>query len=117
MKKRSSSSAPVTLAILLAGSILLTGCGGKVAGNTYTGNGGVVQIEFKSDGKAYVSTGPVSTPCTYSESGKTVTLVCEGDKTQFTIVDFKLSSLPLFDVIPGNCGRPTAVNNLDYFVK
>ena len=47
----------------------------------------VVQVEFKSGGKAYVSTGPVSTPCTYTESGKTVTLVCEGDKTVFTMDD------------------------------
>ena len=68
-------------------SALLTGCGGKVEGNTYSGNGGVVQVEFKSGGKAYVSTGPVSTPCTYTESGKTVTLVCEGDKTVFTVDD------------------------------
>ena len=34
-----------------------------------------------------MSTGPVSTPCTYTESGKTVTLVCEGDKTVFTVDD------------------------------
>jgi hypothetical protein len=62
----------LALGVLLMWSVLLTGCGGKVEGNTYAGNGGVVQIEFKSGGKAYVSTGPVSTPCTYTESGKTV---------------------------------------------
>jgi len=66
---------------------LSTECAAGVAGNSYAGNGGVVQIDFKSGGKAYVSTGPISTPCTYSESGKTVTLVCEGDKTVFTIDD------------------------------
>jgi len=87
MKDRFNSSAPVTLAILLIWSVLVTGCSGKVEGNTYTGNGGVVQIEFKSGGKAYVSTGPVSTPCTYTESGKTVTLICEGDRTVFTVDD------------------------------
>ena len=65
----------------------LAGCGGKVEGNTYSGNGGVVTIEFKSGGKAYVATGPVSTPCTYEESGKTVTLICQGDKTVFTVDD------------------------------
>ena len=64
--------------------IFLPSCRGKVEGNTYMNNGGVVQIEFKSGGKAYVSTGPVTNPCTYSESGKTVTLICEGDKTVFT---------------------------------
>jgi hypothetical protein len=58
-----------------------------VAGSSYAGNGGVVQIDFKSGGKAYIATGPVSTPCSYTESGKTVTLVCEGDKTVFKIDD------------------------------
>jgi hypothetical protein len=82
-----SASKLLALGVLLQWSVLLTGCGGKVEGNTYAGNGGVVQIEFKSGGKAYVSTGPVSTPCNYTESGKTVTLVCEGDKTVFTVDD------------------------------
>ena len=86
-KNKFGTSKLLALGVLLMWSVLLTGCGGKVEGNTYTGNGGVVQIEFKSGGKAYVSTGPVSTPCTYTESGKTVTLVCEGDKTVFTVDD------------------------------
>ncbi|MBZ5524947.1 MAG: hypothetical protein LAP21_22175 [Acidobacteriia bacterium] len=78
----------VTLSIATIGMLIATvGCSGKVAGNTYEGNGGVVRIEFKSDGKAYVSTGPVTTPCSYTESGKTVTLICEGDKTVFTVDD------------------------------
>jgi hypothetical protein len=64
---------------------LSAGCGSSVAGSTYAGNGGVVQIEFKSDGKAFVSTGPLSHACTYSESGKSVTLICDGDKTVFTV--------------------------------
>ena len=80
---------PATLrtGLLLVSGLYLAGCGAKVEGNTYAGNGGVVQIEFKSGGKAFVSTGPVSTPCTYSETGKSVTLVCEGDKTVFTVDD------------------------------
>jgi hypothetical protein len=81
------TSKPLALGVLIMWSGSLTGCGDKVEGNTYAGNGGVVQIEFKSGGKAYVSTGPVSTPCTYTASGKTVTLVCEGDKTVFTVDD------------------------------
>lgn len=84
MKNRFTLSNALAVAVLGALSVA-TGCGGKVEGNTYTGNGGVVQIEFKSGGKAYVSTGPVSTPCTYSESGKSVTLICEGDKTVFAV--------------------------------
>ena len=87
MYRKLSSAFPLTLALLLASLILLTGCGSSVSGNTYTGNGGVVSVEFKSGGKAFVSTGPISTPCTYTESGKTVTLICEGDKTQFTVDD------------------------------
>jgi hypothetical protein len=87
MKNSVNSSYPLALGILVTGGLLLAGCGGKVEGNTYAGNGGVVQVEFKSGGKAYVSTGPVSTPCTYTESGKSVTLICEGDKTVFTMDD------------------------------
>lgn len=63
------------------------GCGGKVEGNTYEGNGGVVKVEFKSGGKAFLSAGPATTTCTYTESGKTVTMVCVGDTTVFTIED------------------------------
>jgi hypothetical protein len=85
MKNRCNSSYQLALGTVLILGVLLTGCGGKLEGSTYAGNGGVVQIEFKSGGKAYVSTGPVSTPCTYTEEGKTVTLICEGDKTVFTM--------------------------------
>jgi hypothetical protein len=86
MKTRFTLSNVLSIAILgLLGATI--GCGGKVEGNTYTGNGGIVQIEFKPGGKAYVSTGPVSTSCTYTESGRTVTLVCERDKTVFTVED------------------------------
>jgi hypothetical protein len=73
------------LAALVTMSMATTACGGGVSGSTYAGNGGVVKVEFKSGGKAYVSTGPVTTNCTYSEKGKEVTLVCEGDTTVFTI--------------------------------
>jgi hypothetical protein len=85
MKNRFNPSHAVAFAILAILIVFLTGCRGKVEGNTYIDNGGVVQIEFKSGGKAYVSTGPVTNTCSYSESGKTVTLICNGDKTIFTI--------------------------------
>jgi hypothetical protein len=76
------------LAIAILGTLMAgIACRGKVEGNTYEDNGGVVKIEFKSDGKAYVSTGPVTNTCSYEESGKTLTLVCEGDKTVFTVDD------------------------------
>ena len=84
MRLKCSLNHAVSAAILAA---LLTtiGCSGKVEGNIYEDNGGVVKVEFKSGGKAYVSTGPVTNTCSYSESGKTVTLICEGDKTVFTV--------------------------------
>ena len=63
------------------------GCGSKVEGNTYEGNGGIVKIEFKSGGKAFLSAGPATTTCTYTEDGKTVTMICVGDKTVFTVED------------------------------
>jgi hypothetical protein len=69
-------------------SVGLTACGGpKAEGHTYAGGGGVVQVEFKSGGEAYLTMGPISTPCTYSQSGKTVTLTCEGEATEFEIDD------------------------------
>ena len=85
MFNKSIARAVVFIAVL---SVCTTACGGAGAeGKTYSGNGGVVKIEFKSGGKAFVSTGPVTTACTYSENGKTLTLVCEGDKTEFSIDD------------------------------
>jgi hypothetical protein len=76
------------LAVAMIGAFGTTiGCSGKVEGNTYEDNGGVVKIEFKSGGKAYLSAGPATTTCTYSESGKTVTLICVRDKTVFTVED------------------------------
>ena len=76
------------LTIASIGTLLFTiGCSGKVEGNTYEDNGGVVKVEFKSGGKAFVSTGPVTNTCTYAESGKNVTLTCEGDKTVLTVDD------------------------------
>jgi len=83
------------LAVSLIGSLsAMIGCGSKIEGSTYEGNGGVVKIEFKSSGKAYVSTGPVTTTCSYSESGKKVSMVCEGDTTVFTIEDDALDGPP-----------------------
>jgi len=67
--------------------VAATSCGGSAQGHTYSGNGGVVKIEFQSGGKAFVATGPVSTQCTYTESGKSLTLVCEGDTTVFKVDD------------------------------
>ena len=61
------------------------GCGSTVAGGTYADNGGAAQIEFKSGGKAWVSAGPMAQACTYSESGKSVTLTCDGDNTLFSV--------------------------------
>lgn len=65
----------------------VVGCGAKVQGHTYSGNGNVVSVEFQSGGKAYASMGPMTSACTYSQSGKTVNLVCEGDTTVLTLQD------------------------------
>ncbi len=56
-------------------------------GHTYHDNGGVVAIEFKSGGKAFVSAGPVTQSCTYTENGKAIHLTCESDTTDFTLDD------------------------------
>lgn len=77
-----------TAAVIAVLGACTAACGGaSPEGHTYSGNGGIVRIEFKQGGKAFVATGPLSTECTWTESGKTLTLVCEGDKTDFTIDD------------------------------
>jgi hypothetical protein len=90
-KFRLSSVLAVSLIGLLGA---LTGCGSKVEGSTYEGNGGVIRIEFKSGGKAYLSAGPATTTCSYSESGKKVTLICVGDTTVFSVEDDALNGPP-----------------------
>ena len=70
-----------------SGCMLFVACGNRVSGHTYHDNGGVVRVEFKSGGRAYVSAGPMSHTCTYSESARTVTLFCEGNTTNFTVQD------------------------------
>jgi hypothetical protein len=87
MKNIHWPSRPSIFALLAISSIGISACGGGVAGNTYTGNGGIVKIEFQSGGKAYLSTGPVTTNCTYSEKGGNVTLDCEGESTEFSVGD------------------------------
>ena len=88
MKNRVKASIARAFAFMAILSVCATACSGaRAEGHTYTGNGGIVKIEFKSDGKAFVSTGPVTTTCSYAESGKTLTLECEGDKAEFTIDD------------------------------
>lgn len=77
----------MTLSVAIALSCLLGACGASVRGHAYHDNGGVVRVEFKSGGKAYVSIGPMSHECTYSESGKNVNLDCDGEKLNFTVQD------------------------------
>jgi hypothetical protein len=77
------------LLVLAVGAVSVAlACGGGVKGNTYVDNGNVVQIEFKSDGKAYMSMGPMTNTCGYTESGKNVTLNCgPGETLAFTVDD------------------------------
>ena len=79
----------IAMVVLMALSLVAMSCGSgnKVEGHTYQDNGGVVKIEFQSGGKAYVSAGPMTQTCTFAESGKTVTLNCQEDKTVFTVGD------------------------------
>jgi hypothetical protein len=91
MNNRSAlSAAAVTLICLCAAA-----CGGGVKGHTYAGPGGMMQIEFQSDGKAVASMGGATTDCTYTQSGEKVTLICEGVTEQLTLgSDGSLSGPP-----------------------
>jgi len=75
------------IAFLATGALsaFAASCGGRVSGHTYHNNGGVVQIEFKRDGTALVSADTYVRSCKYSESGNSVTLVCENGKTAFKL--------------------------------
>ena len=81
MKRLSPSSA-----IALLG-LFLVACESSVNGHIYHNNGGVVQLEFKSGGRAYVSMGASIYTCSYSQSGKSVRLICAGDTTNFRVQD------------------------------
>ncbi len=75
-------------AVAAAGLVCLGAAGcSKVKGHTFAGNGDLVKIEFDSGGKALASLGPLTSTCTYTESGSKVTLVCEDDTTVFTVAD------------------------------
>ena len=87
VKRRFCGSKRLLVFVVAAISATIA-CGGRVKGNTYIDNGNVVQIEFKSDGKAYMSMGPMTNTCTYTESGKNVTLNCgPGETLAFTVDD------------------------------
>jgi len=73
---------------LALGCLTIAGChSNSVQGRTFHDNGGVVKVEFKSGGKAFVSAGPMTNTCSYTESGTKVSLVCDGDTTLFTVED------------------------------
>ena len=76
--------AAAALAILCFGA---TACGNNVSGHTYAGPGNMVKIEFQSGGKANTSFGAMTAACTYTENGKKISLVCEGDTTDLTMAD------------------------------
>jgi len=67
--------------------VCAAGCGSGVSGHTYAGNGQMVKIEFQSGGKAFTSFGPMTSACTYSQSGKKISLICDGDATDLTMAD------------------------------
>ena len=78
MKRLSPSSA---IALL---SLFLVACESSVNGHIYH-NGGVVRLEFESGGRTYVSMGASIYTCSYSQSGKSVRLICTGDTMNFRV--------------------------------
>jgi hypothetical protein len=84
----------------------ISACGSSVSGHTYSAPGGMVKIEFQSGGKAMTSMGPMSSSCTYTQSGAKVELTCEGDTTELTVAsDGSLNGPP-----DGMLGKLTKVN-------
>ncbi|MBS1801851.1 MAG: hypothetical protein JST28_00710 [Acidobacteria bacterium] len=66
---------------------MIAACGSKVSDRTYHNNGGVVQVEFKRDGRALVSAGNHVHACSYTESGSSVRLTCQNEDTEFRMQD------------------------------
>ena len=62
---------------LLCLSSVLVGCGSSVTG-TYADAGGTFGLDVQSGGKATMSFMGMSMPCTYTTSGKQLTLNCQG---------------------------------------
>ena len=73
-------------AALAAACLTLAGCA-SVDGSTYQNASGLIQVEFKSGGKAFTSLNGMTNTCTYKQERKTITLECEGDRTVFTLND------------------------------
>ena len=83
----------VFLIAIAAAVSFVVGCG-DVSGNTYQSDGGAVQLEFQSGGKANLTLGPLKQACTYAQDSKSVAVTCDGDKTIFTINGDILSPPP-----------------------
>jgi hypothetical protein len=73
------------MATILVAGFGFAGCGSSVEGNTYVDSENVISIEFLSGGKANFKMGPVGGPCTYTESGKNITVTCNGVPQVFTV--------------------------------
>jgi len=75
--------------LIAAVASFTTGCSksSSVEGNTYEAPGGVMTVAFQSGGKAVTTIGPTSTPCTYTQTGKTISLACANDKIDLTVND------------------------------
>lgn len=65
----------------------LAGCGNNVKGHTYAAADGSVTIAFQSGGAATVSFGPITSTCTYTQSGKQINLTCGGQTELLTMAD------------------------------
>ncbi|MGB8031701.1 MAG: hypothetical protein WCF30_18765 [Terracidiphilus sp.] len=65
----------------------LAGCGNNVKGHTYAAADDSVTIVFQSGGTASVSFGPITSTCTYTQSGKQVDLTCGGQTEILTVAD------------------------------
>jgi hypothetical protein len=57
--------------------VVMIACGSSLTGK-YSAAGGAIMLELQSGGKATLSFAGETAPCTYTSSGKTVTLACQG---------------------------------------
>jgi hypothetical protein len=78
-------SRTLLVATILVAGFGFAGCESSVEGSTYVDSEGVISIEFLSGGKANFKMGGIGGGCTYTESGKNITVTCNGVPQVFTM--------------------------------
>src|SRR5579863_5675150 len=74
------------VAVIFTAGFGFAGCGDPpIAGNTYGDSDNVISLEFLSGGKATLKMAGAAVTCTYTQSGKNITVSCGGAAQPFIL--------------------------------